>query len=579
MTIKSYTHYLLKILLGFMLMTSFVIGNSSSAQNNLYEIIIDHDFSTPQYVSWSADSTRFVFSSTIGIETTLQDDFEGVTFSRDAWWQYNIDTGGLVSQNVWPLQPLLTSTQIIEWKPNDFIYTSPDNSLGFLNQDIDNFFSVVNFQTGEIVKTNVEGYLENYSPDVFSIYWNNLGDILAFQDVSLGGTGFLYYLTIPNELSNIQTLKFGATPNTSNFALFSKEGDQLYDVSPSGNFVLLSGRNISSLIPVYQIPPMLIIWDPINDEMRTVILPETFLTFDVLDATFSSIDESKLLIVHRKWGLIQVDILTQEIQLINKDIGNAGAAFFSSNSHWLAVFEGSKLKFINIAQLVPISLTRIPLILVESDNITSVSEGGNTDTYTLTLGTQPTIDVTINMPASEQTTVNPSNLTFTSENWNEPQTVTVTAIDDSIAEDSHNDGITHSISSSDEVYNGFSIARVMINIIDNDTSGVTIVESDGVTAIIEGGATDTYTLALGTQPTADVTVNITGDAQVSVSPAALTFTPQNWDVPQTVTVSAVDDSVDESDHTAVIMHSAVSSDAGYNGISVADVTVSIGDDD
>ena len=64
-----------------------------------------------------------------------------------------------------------------------------------------------------------------------------------------------------------------------------------------------------------------------------------------------------------------------------------------------------------------------------------------------------------------------------------------------------------------------------------------------------------------------------------VSPSTLTFAPQNWDVPQTVTVSAVNDSVVEGMDTAVIAHSAASTDAGYNGISVADVTVSIGDDD
>jgi len=105
-----------------------------------------------------------------------------------------------------------------------------------------------------------------------------------------------------------------------------------------------------------------------------------------------------------------------------------------------------------------------------------------------------------------------------------------------------------------------------------------ITESDGSTIVTESGATDTYTLVLGTQPTADVTVSITGDTQVSVSPSVITFTPENWDVPQTVTASAVDDSVVEGDYTAVITHSAVSADAGYNGISVADVTVNIGDD-
>ena len=112
-----------------------------------------------------------------------------------------------------------------------------------------------------------------------------------------------------------------------------------------------------------------------------------------------------------------------------------------------------------------------------------------------------------------------------------------------------------------------------------DTSIPRITLTEYSMSITESGTSDTYTLALGTQPTADVVVSVTGTDQIMVSPVALTFTPENWDVPQTVTVSAVDDSVVEGDHTAVITHSAVSADAGYNGISVADVTVSIEDDE
>ncbi len=108
---------------------------------------------------------------------------------------------------------------------------------------------------------------------------------------------------------------------------------------------------------------------------------------------------------------------------------------------------------------------------------------------------------------------------------------------------------------------------------------INLAQSDTSITITESGATDTYTLALGTQPTADVVVSVMGTDQIAVSPSTLTFTPQNWDVPQTVTVSAVDDSMVEGDHTAVITHSAVSTDAGYNGISVTDVMVSITDND
>jgi len=72
---------------------------------------------------------------------------------------------------------------------------------------------------------------------------------------------------------------------------------------------------------------------------------------------------------------------------------------------------------------------------------------------------------------------------------------------------------------------------------------VTIVESGGATQVTEGGATDTYTVALNTQPTTNVVISISPGSQVSVSPTSLTFTSATWNVAQTVTVTAVDDAV------------------------------------
>lgn len=62
--------------------------------------------------------------------------------------------------------------------------------------------------------------------------------------------------------------------------------------------------------------------------------------------------------------------------------------------------------------------------------------------------------------------------------------------------------------------------------------------------------------------------------------SVLTFTPQNWNVPQVVTVSAVDDNVFEaSPQTGTVTHSADSDDQNYDGIAVADVTATIEDND
>ncbi|RPF42904.1 S-layer family protein [Thermodesulfitimonas autotrophica] len=106
-----------------------------------------------------------------------------------------------------------------------------------------------------------------------------------------------------------------------------------------------------------------------------------------------------------------------------------------------------------------------------------------------------------------------------------------------------------------------------------------VVVSPKTVAVSEGGPGATYTLKLATQPTATVTVNVYGDSQVSVTPTSLTFDGTNYNLPQTVTVTAVDDRVIEGSHTGTVTHSATSVDPDYNNILIAPVTVNIADND
>jgi CSLREA domain-containing protein len=107
--------------------------------------------------------------------------------------------------------------------------------------------------------------------------------------------------------------------------------------------------------------------------------------------------------------------------------------------------------------------------------------------------------------------------------------------------------------------------------------GVTITESDGSTSVSKRGGSDTYTLVLTSQPTATVTIDITPDdtSQVTVT-NQLTFTPENWDTLQTVTVTGVADGEADGDQTLTISHSA--SGGGYDGVTIADVQVIVRDD-
>ena len=106
-----------------------------------------------------------------------------------------------------------------------------------------------------------------------------------------------------------------------------------------------------------------------------------------------------------------------------------------------------------------------------------------------------------------------------------------------------------------------------------------IVVDDRTLTVVEGDDVS-YTVQLSTQPSADVTVVITGasDTDVTVTPASLTFTSSTWDQAQTVTVSSAEDP-DSTDDDVTLAHTA--SGGGYNSntSAVARVAVRVDDDE
>ncbi|WP_414521180.1 ExeM/NucH family extracellular endonuclease, partial [Umezakia ovalisporum] len=114
---------------------------------------------------------------------------------------------------------------------------------------------------------------------------------------------------------------------------------------------------------------------------------------------------------------------------------------------------------------------------------------------------------------------------------------------------------------------------------DTASPGLDLKTSNGSTEITEGSQTDTYTLVLNTQPTDNVTVTIDTDSQSTTTPASLVFTPLNWNIPQEVTVIAVDDGVLEGTHSTTISHTVTSNDVTYNGLNIANIVATITDND
>src|SRR6476469_9623161 len=207
------------------------------------------------------------------------------------------------------------------------------------------------------------------------------------------------------------------------------------------------------------------------------------------------------------------------------------------------------------------------------------TEAGGTATFTVKLNSQPSANVSIGLSSSNSAegTVSSNSLTFTSANWNQPQTVTVTGVDDSVADGSKTYNIvTAAAVSTDSNYNNFNPDDVSASNSDNETPGITINPTS--TTATEGGANGSYSVQLNSQPTAPVTINLATGSQIQPI-TALTFTATNWNVAQNVAVAAVDDNAVEGNHPGAINHTAISSDVNYNSITISPVSVAITDND
>jgi len=111
--------------------------------------------------------------------------------------------------------------------------------------------------------------------------------------------------------------------------------------------------------------------------------------------------------------------------------------------------------------------------------------------------------------------------------------------------------------------------------------GITVTPTAGLVTT-EAGGTDAFTVVLNTQPTADVTIDVSSSdpSEGTVLPVSLTFTPGDWDMLQEVTVTGVDDpDVDGDIPYTIITAPAISTDADYNGLNADDVSVTNLDDD
>ena len=106
-------------------------------------------------------------------------------------------------------------------------------------------------------------------------------------------------------------------------------------------------------------------------------------------------------------------------------------------------------------------------------------------------------------------------------------------------------------------------------ITDDDTRGIVLSKSAVTVTEASGtGRTASYKVKLASKPTGAVTVAVSSGTTTAatVNKSSLSFTTTNWNTDQTVTVTGVDDSIDNNpDRTATVGHRASGGDYARSG--------------
>ncbi len=210
---------------------------------------------------------------------------------------------------------------------------------------------------------------------------------------------------------------------------------------------------------------------------------------------------------------------------------------------------------------------------------TEVSEGDVSDSGAIgvRLSSIPGSDVTVAFDVSDATegAIDTASIMFTPSNWDTEQYVEFHGLDDFEDDDNKMFEVQYTTSSSDTNYDELTDHSYCTNI-DNDSSGYTISPISGTTS--DGGRSASFTIRLNSDPLDDntVTIGITSldTDEVTVFPASINFTDENWDDDQTVTVTGAEDGTADGDQTVIIeMVVTASGDTIYMALNPDDVSV------
>ena len=217
-------------------------------------------------------------------------------------------------------------------------------------------------------------------------------------------------------------------------------------------------------------------------------------------------------------------------------------------------------------------------VITTDDSGLITTEIGGKDTFEVALsGPFPPshiVQVPIRSSDPSEGQVSTTLLTFTPQNWLNPQKISIRGVNDNSADGDTNYNIRIGSSiSADPQYHGLDINEIEVTNLDNDL--IRIDRTTGHTTS-ENGMDSSFNIQLSVKPWSEVSIDLKSSDpfEGEVFPKRVTFNEENWNQPQTVRIAGKDDNWDDGQlHYTIITEPASSLDPAFHDINADDVQV------
>ena len=208
-------------------------------------------------------------------------------------------------------------------------------------------------------------------------------------------------------------------------------------------------------------------------------------TLESSDTTALTISSARLVFTSENWNI------SQEITVTAKDDDDADDETVTITHQTVGLFAGNQTVTDNV--IVTVRDDDMGGVIVEPLML-EVDEGSS-ESYTVRLRSAPPGDGEVRVTVRSDNldvTVTPSTQTFTASDWSSPKEFTVSALDDSSADD-ESATLTHSVTG----YGGVTANAVAVYVNDDDMAGVIV---EPLVLEVDEGSSESYTVRLRSVP-------------------------------------------------------------------------------